>query len=82
MFVGFVFWYRGLCAGGAASVAQLQLVQPLLGLVLAALVVGDEIPCDMPLVCVAVITCVVGAKHFAAPRPAGGDAGSVVAPTP
>ena len=36
MLVGFVFWYRGLALGGIAGVGQLQLLQPFLGLALAA----------------------------------------------
>lgn len=32
MLIGFIFWYKGLAAGGIASVGQLQLLQPFLGL--------------------------------------------------
>ncbi|MCH5690831.1 DMT family transporter [Niabella sp. W65] len=28
MFIGFVFWYKGLAQGGVASIGQLQLLQP------------------------------------------------------
>ncbi|MBR7551454.1 EamA family transporter, partial [Mycobacterium tuberculosis] len=31
MLIGFIFWYRGLAAGGIAAVGQLQLLQPFLG---------------------------------------------------
>lgn len=36
MLIGFVFWYRGLAQGGIAAVGQLQLLQPFIGLALAA----------------------------------------------
>ncbi len=43
MFVGFLFWYRGLALGGAARVGQLQLLQTFFGLGLAALVLGEAV---------------------------------------
>lgn len=43
MFVGFLFWYRGLAAGGAARVGQLQLLQSFAGLGLAALLLGEPV---------------------------------------
>lgn len=43
MFVGFLFWYRGLALGGAARVGQLQLFQPFAGLGLAALLLGEAV---------------------------------------
>jgi drug/metabolite transporter (DMT)-like permease len=43
MFVGFLFWYRGLALGGAARVGQLQLLQPFAGLALAALLLGEPV---------------------------------------
>ena len=36
MLIGFIFWYKGLAAGGIAAVGQLQLLQPFFGLGLAA----------------------------------------------
>jgi drug/metabolite transporter (DMT)-like permease len=65
MLIGFAFWYRGLALGGIAAVGQLQLLQPLLGLGLAALVLGENIDLAMLLVTIAVVTCVAGAKSFA-----------------
>ena len=32
MLIGFIFWYKGLAAGGIAAVGQLQLLQPFFGL--------------------------------------------------
>lgn len=65
MLLGFVFWYRGLAQGGVASVAQLQLLQPFLGLMLAAILLHEEVTWVMQLTVVAVIGCVGGARRFA-----------------
>ena len=65
MLLGFVFWYRGLAQGGVASVAQLQLLQPFLGLMLAAILLHEEVTWVMQLTAVAVIGCVGGARRFA-----------------
>ncbi len=43
MLIGFVFWYRGLALGGVAAVGQLQLLQPLMGLGLAAWLLGEPV---------------------------------------
>ena len=65
MLIGFVFWYKGLAQGGIAAVGQLQLLQPFLGLILAATILGEQVSGVMILTCVAVIGCVFGAKKFA-----------------
>lgn len=65
MLVGFVFWYRGLAQGGVAAVAQLQLLQPFLGLTLAALLLHEEVTWLMQVAALAVIGCVAGARRFA-----------------
>jgi drug/metabolite transporter (DMT)-like permease len=70
MLIGFVFWYRGLAQGGIAAVGQLQLLQPFMGLMLAAGLLGERVSLAMTLVCVAVVACVVGAKRFSGPKPA------------
>jgi drug/metabolite transporter (DMT)-like permease len=64
MLIGFMFWYRGLALGGTAAVGQLQLVQPLFGLGLAALLLQEPVIPSMILVLLAVIACVAGARHF------------------
>ena len=64
MLIGFMFWYRGLALGGTAAVGQLQLVQPLFGLGLAALLLHEPVGSSMILVLLAVIACVAGARHF------------------
>ena len=65
MWLGFVFWYRGLAQGGIAAVGQLQLLQPLLGLALAAWLLGEAVSPAMLAVTVAVIACVAGARRVA-----------------
>jgi len=64
MMIGFVFWYRGLAQGGIAAVGQLQLLQPFMGLMLAATILKEPVDIGMVAVCVGVIGCVVGAKRF------------------
>lgn len=64
MFIGFIFWYKGLAQGGTATVGQLQLLQPLLGLALAATLVHEEISIGMILATTGVILCVAGTKKF------------------
>jgi drug/metabolite transporter (DMT)-like permease len=41
--LGFFAWYRGLALGGVARVSQVQLLQPFLTLVAAALLLGEQI---------------------------------------
>jgi drug/metabolite transporter (DMT)-like permease len=65
MFVGFVFWYRGLALGGIAAVGQLQLVQPFLGIALAALLLGEPVGWPLVLVAGVAVGCVAGARRFA-----------------
>ena len=65
MFLGFVFWYRGLAQGGIAAVGQLQLIQPFMGLALAAFLLGETVNGMMLLVTLAAMFCVVGAKRYA-----------------
>lgn len=65
MFVGFVFWYKGLAQGGIAQVGQLQLLQPFFGLALAAFLLNEHVSSNMLLVTLGVILCVAGSKKFA-----------------
>jgi drug/metabolite transporter (DMT)-like permease len=65
MLIGFFFWYRGLVQGGIAAVGQLQLLQPFLGLGLAALLLGEPVGWSVLAVAGAVVACVAGAKRFA-----------------
>jgi drug/metabolite transporter (DMT)-like permease len=73
MLVGFVFGYRGLAQGGIAAVGQLQLLQPFMGLLLAAWLLHESVTPTMLLVTAFVVACVAGAKYTAAaPVPAPG----------
>ena len=65
MLIGFIFWYRGLAQGGIATVGQLQLLQPFMGLGLAAVLLGEQVSWLMVLVTIGAILCVVGAKRYA-----------------
>lgn len=64
MLIGFIFWYRGLAQGGIASVGQLQLLQPFLGLALAGLLLGETITWSMLATAGAVVVCVAGARMY------------------
>jgi len=63
--IGFVFWYRGLALGGIAGVGQLQLLQPFLGLLISAALLGEPVAWTMIASTVVVVLCVAGAKRFA-----------------
>ena len=43
MFLGFFAWYRGLAIGPIAQVSQVQLIQPVLSILWAALFLGEEV---------------------------------------
>jgi drug/metabolite transporter (DMT)-like permease len=58
MFIGFVFWYKGLAMGGIARVGQVQLLQPFLTLVGAALILGEALDLKNFLFALAVIAIV------------------------
>ena len=67
MFIGFVFWYRGLAQGGIAAVSQVQLLQPFCGMALAALLLGETLDWPVLLVAAGVAGCVAAARRFARP---------------
>lgn len=64
MLIGFIFWYRGLALGGIAGVGQLQLLQPFMGLGLAALLLQEPVGWMMVAVAAVLVLCVAGAKRF------------------
>jgi len=64
MFIGFIFWYRGLAQGGIATVGQLQLLQPLFGLALASTLLHEKVSIGMLGVTAGVVLCVAGTKKF------------------
>ena len=65
MFIGFIFWYKGLAQGGITTVGQLQLLQPFFGLALAAYLLHEQVSIGMLGITVGVILCVAGTKKFA-----------------
>ncbi|GAA5008636.1 DMT family transporter [Acinetobacter puyangensis] len=65
MFLGFVFWYKGLAQGGIAAVGQLQLLQPFFGFVLAALFLHETIHPQFVVITLAVLCCAGFAKKYA-----------------
>jgi drug/metabolite transporter (DMT)-like permease len=73
MFLGFFAWYAGLARGGVARVGQVQLAQPLLTLLLAALVLGEQLTPVMLVAGAGVLGCVVATQRArvatAHPRP-------------
>lgn len=68
MFIGFIFWYRGLAQGGTATIGQLQLLQPFFGLALAASLLHEQVNLGMLAVTVGVILCVAGTRKFTKPQ--------------
>jgi len=65
MLIGFVFWYRGLARGGIASVGQLQLLQPFMGLALAGLLLHEPVAWTMIAATGLVVVFVAFARRFA-----------------
>lgn len=65
MFVGFIFWYRGLAMGGIARVGQLQQLQPFFGLALAGFLLHEPVAWSMIAATALVVVCVFFARRFA-----------------
>lgn len=57
MFLGFFAWYRGLAIGPIAQVSQVQLIQPVLGILWSALLLNEPIGLPTLLGGLAVIAC-------------------------
>jgi drug/metabolite transporter (DMT)-like permease len=70
MYLGFFAWYRGLAIGPMAQVSQVQLVQPVLTIIWAALLLGEEITWPTVLGGVAVIACAAVAVRIRLDRAA------------
>jgi len=68
MFIGFFFWYKGLALGGIARVGQVQLVQPFLTLIGAALILGETLDARNFLFAIAVIAVVAVGRRTAIRR--------------
>jgi drug/metabolite transporter (DMT)-like permease len=76
MFLGFVAWYRGLAIGPIARVSQVQLVQPVISIVWAALLLGEVLTWSTILGGLAVVLCAAIAVRVRLKRP------PVASPTP
>jgi drug/metabolite transporter (DMT)-like permease len=63
MFLGFFAWYAGLARGGVAKIGQVQLAQPVLGLLWAGLILGEAINAITIVAAVAVLACVVATQR-------------------
>ena len=68
MFIGFFFWYKGLALGGIARVGQVQLLQPFLTLLGAALILGESLDARNFLFAVAVIAVVAIGRSMSVKR--------------
>jgi drug/metabolite transporter (DMT)-like permease len=58
MFIGFFFWYKGLALGGIARVGQVQLLQPFMTMIGAAMVLGEPLNASNWLFAAAIIAVV------------------------
>lgn len=58
MLLGFFAWYYGLARGGIARISQLQLLQPLLTILWAALLLGEHLTLLTGMAALLVIGCV------------------------
>ena len=63
MFLGFFAWYRGLAVGGIARVGQVQLLQPFLTVVAAALLFGETVEASTFVFAAAVIAVIAGGRR-------------------
>ncbi|MEO6919377.1 MAG: DMT family transporter [Collimonas sp.] len=68
MFIGFFFWYKGLALGGIARVGQMQLLQPFLTLLGAALILGEALEGRNMLFALAVLIVVGFGRNMAVRR--------------
>jgi drug/metabolite transporter (DMT)-like permease len=67
MFLAFFAWYRGLALGGIARVSQVQLAQPVLTLVWAALLLGEQVTAATVAAALAVLASVVATQRTRRP---------------
>lgn len=62
--IGFVFWNKGLAIGGVARVSQIQLVQPFVTLIGAALLAGEVIESNTLIFIVLIVSVVALGKRM------------------
>jgi drug/metabolite transporter (DMT)-like permease len=63
MLLGFFAWYAGLARGGVAKIGQVQLAQPVLSLLWAALILGESVGPATVGAALAVLGCVVATQR-------------------
>ena len=68
MFIGFFFWYKGLALGGIARVGQVQLLQPFMSLLGAAVIAHEALDTSNMLFALAVIVVVAIGRRMAVRR--------------
>jgi drug/metabolite transporter (DMT)-like permease len=68
MFIGFFFWYKGLALGGIARVGQVQLLQPFMSILAAAVIAGEALNASNLLFALAVIAVVAVGRRMAVRR--------------
>jgi drug/metabolite transporter (DMT)-like permease len=68
MLIGFFFWYKGLALGGIARVGQVQLLQPVMTLLGAAVIAGEALDASNMLFALAVIAVVAVGRRMAVKR--------------
>lgn len=68
MFIGFFFWYKGLALGGIARVGQVQLLQPFMSLLGAAVIANETLDASNMLFALAVIVVVAIGRRMAVRR--------------
>jgi len=67
MFLAFVVWYKGLALGGIARIGQLQLLQPFLTILAAAMLLHESVSWKEVLAALIVIACVLIGRRAGAP---------------
>jgi drug/metabolite transporter (DMT)-like permease len=73
MWLGFFAWNRALALGGTVRVSQVQLLQPFLGLIFAAGLLGEPLPADAVGFTAAVMATVWLGRRMAVGRPRATD---------
>ncbi len=70
MFLGFFAWYAGLARGGVAKIGQVQLAQPVLTLVWAAALLGEQVGAATIAAALLVLASVAGVQRTRVDPPA------------
>lgn len=68
MFIGFFFWYKGLALGGIARVGQVQLLQPFMTLMGAAVLLDEPLQLDNIVFALVIIAVVAIGRRMAIRR--------------